>query len=48
MKLFQKLLLAPATLSLIAPFAATANEVTISDFAPAEELAITNSRVDGL
>jgi hypothetical protein len=28
--------------------AATANEVTISDFAPAEELAITNSRVDGL
>jgi len=28
--------------------AATANEVTISDFAPAEQLAITNSRVDGL
>ena len=27
---------------------ATANEVTISDFAPAEQLAITNSRVDGL
>ena len=27
---------------------ATANEVTINDFAPAEELAITNSRVDGL
>jgi len=27
---------------------ATANEVTISDFTPAEELAITNSRVDGL
>ena len=28
--------------------AATANEVTINDFNPAEELAITNSRVDGL
>ena len=28
--------------------AATANEVTISDFEPAEQLAITNSRVDGL
>jgi hypothetical protein len=27
---------------------ATANEVTISDFSPAEQLAITNSRVDGL
>jgi len=27
---------------------ATANEVTISDFTPAEQLAITNSRVDGL
>jgi hypothetical protein len=27
---------------------ATANEVTINDFNPAEELAITNSRVDGL
>ena len=27
---------------------ATANEVTISDFAPAEQLAVTNSRVDGL
>ena len=48
MKLFQKLLLAPATLSLIAPFAATANEVTINDFNTAEELAVTNSRVDGL
>ena len=48
MKLFQKLLVAPATLGLFIPFSATANEVTISDFAPAEELAITNSRVDGL
>ena len=48
MKLFKSLLIAPATLGLLAPMAATANEVTISDFAPAEELAITNSRVDGL
>ena len=47
MKLFKSLLVAPATLGLLAPVAATANEVTISDFAPAEELAITNSRVDG-
>jgi len=42
------LLVAPATLGLLAPLSATANEVTISDFAPAEQLAITNSRVDGL
>ena len=48
MKLFKSLLVAPATLGLLAPIAASANEVTISDFAPAEELAITNSRVDGL
>jgi len=48
MKLFKSLLVAPATLGLLAPMAATANEVTISDFSPAEELAITNSRVDGL
>merc|ERR1711871_320168 len=48
MKLFKSLLVAPATLGLLAPIAATANEVTISDFNPAEELAITNSRVDGL
>ena len=48
MKLFKNLLVAPATLGLLAPIAATANEVTISDFNPAEELAITNSRVDGL
>jgi len=27
---------------------ATANEVTINDFNPAEELAVTNSRIDGL
>ena len=48
MKLFKSLLVAPATLGLLAPMAATANEVTISDFEPAEQLAITNSRVDGL
>ena len=48
MKLFKSLLVAPAALGLLAPMSATANEVTISDFKPAEELAITNSRVDGL
>jgi len=48
MKLFKSLLVAPATLGLLAPLSATANEVTINDFNPAEELAITNSRVDAL
>ena len=48
MKLFKSLLVAPATLGLLAPMSATANEGTINDFNPAEELAITNSRVDGL
>jgi len=48
MKLFKSLLVAPATLGLLAPMAATANEVTIGDFTPAEQLAVTNSRVDGL
>ena len=48
MKLFQKLILAPATLGLLAPMAASANEVTINDFNAAEEIAVTNSRVDGL
>ena len=48
MKLFKSLLVAPAALGLLAPMSATANEVTIGDFTPAEELAITNSRVDGL
>jgi len=48
MKLFKSLLVAPATLGLLAPMSATANEVTINDFNPAEELAITNSRIDGL
>ena len=48
MKLFKSLLVAPATIGLLAPLSATANEVTINDFNPAEELAVTNSRVDGL
>jgi hypothetical protein len=48
MKLFKSLLVAPATLGLLAPMAATANEVTINDFSAAEEIAVTNSRVDGL
>ena len=48
MKLFQSLLVAPATLGLLAPIAATANEVTINDFNAAEEIAVTNSRVDCL
>jgi len=48
MKLFKSLLVAPATLGLLAPLSATANEVTIYDFNAAEEIAVTNSRVDGL
>ena len=48
MKLFKSLLVAPATLGLLAPMSATANEVTISDFNAAEEIAVTNSRIDGL
>merc|ERR1712023_594856 len=48
MKLFKSLLVAPATLGLLAPMSATANEVTINDFNAAEEIAVTNSRVDGL
>jgi len=48
MKLFKSLLVAPATLGLLAPMTATASEVTINDFNAAEEIAVTNSRVDGL
>ena len=48
MKLFKSLLVAPAALGLLAPMSATANEVTINDFNAAEEIAVTNSRVDGL
>jgi len=47
-KLFQKLLIAPAALGLLTPISATASEVTMSDFDAAEELAVTNSRIDGL
>ena len=62
MKLFKSLLIAPATLGLLSPMAATANELNlaevssyssseevqnISEFYP-KELAVTNSRVDGL
>ena len=38
MKLFKSLLVAPATLGLLAPLSATANEVTVNDFNPAEEI----------
>jgi len=63
MKLFKSLLVAPATLGLLAPLSVTANELNlndvsgyssseeiqnISEFNAAEELAVTNSRVDGL
>ena len=48
MKLFKSLLVAPATLGLLAPMSATANEVTINDFNAAEEIAVTNGRIDGL
>jgi len=63
MKLFKSLLVAPATLGLLAPVAVTANEFnltdvsdytstteveSITDFDAAKELAVTNSRVDGL
>ena len=40
--------MAPATLGLLAPITASANEVTINDFNAAEEIAVTNSRIDGL
>ena len=63
MKLFKSLLIAPATLGLLAPMSVTANELNINDvsgyssseeiqniseFNPAKEIAVTNSRVDGL
>ena len=37
MKLFKSLLVAPATLGLLAPMSATANEITINDFNTAVE-----------
>jgi len=63
MKLFKSLLVAPATLGLLAPMSVTANELNItevssyssseeiqniSEFNSAKEIAVTNSRVDGL
>jgi len=62
MKLFKSLLVAPATLGLLAPMSATANELNITDVSAyssseeienisefnAKDLAVTNSRVDGL
>ena len=48
MKLFQRLLIAPAALGLFSPLSASASEVTIRDFDAAEELAVTKSRIDGL
>jgi len=61
-KLFQKLLVAPAALGLLSPLAATANELNLSEVSGyssseevqninefnAKQLAVTNSRVDGL
>ncbi len=48
MELFQKLLIAPAALGFLAPLSASASEVTMSDFAAAEELAVTSPRIEGL
>ena len=48
MKLFQKLLFAPAILGLIAPISASASEITMSDFDAADEAVIANSSVDSL
>ena len=62
MKLFKSLLVAPATLGLLAPMSVTANELNITDVSGyssseevesisqfnTKELAVTNSRVDGL
>tara|TARA_A100001388_G_scaffold125481_1_gene92788 strand:- start:146 stop:1270 length:1125 start_codon:yes stop_codon:yes gene_type:complete len=43
MKLFKSLLVAPATLGLLAPMSATANEITVNDFNPAEEIISNNN-----
>ena len=37
MKLFKSLLIAPATLGLLAPMSAMANEITVNDFNPTIE-----------
>ena len=47
MKLFQKLLIAPAALGLLAPLSASASEVTMSDFVAAQELAVTSTPIEG-
>ena len=48
MKLFKKLLIAPAALGLLTPLTANSNEFTFTDFATKDQLSITNSRLDGL
>ena len=62
MKLFKSFLVAPATLGLLAPMSATANELNLAEVSGyssseevqnisefnSKELAVTNSRVDGL
>ena len=62
MKLFKSLLVAPATLGLLAPMSVTANELNINELSGyssseeiqnisefnQEQLAVTNSRVDGI
>ena len=40
MKLFKSLLVAPATLGLLAPLSAVANEITVNDFNPVEETSV--------
>ena len=48
MKLFQKLLIAPAALGLLVPLSASANEeVTMSDFEAAQELIVTSTLIEG-
>ena len=47
MKLFKSLLVAPATLGLLAPLSATANEITVNDFNSVEEISIINPLLAG-
>ena len=46
MKLFQRLLIAPAALGLLVPLSSSGSEVTMNDFDPAEEQAISKNRVE--
>ncbi len=48
MKLFKKLLIAPAVIGLINPISVTAREVTIDDFGQAEQNLVTKSDLDAL